>query len=69
MSPNIEYHTDDLIDADAERGKSDNSAPPKQSVTPVQDVVALSLHDDPFAPREGKTLTWKNVNMTLVRVR
>ena len=22
---------------------------------------------DPFAPREGKTLVWKNVNMTLVR--
>lgn len=24
-------------------------------------------HADPFAPREGKTLTWKNVNMILVR--
>lgn len=23
--------------------------------------------DDPFHPREGKTLTWSNVNMTLVR--
>ena len=22
---------------------------------------------DPFAPREGKTLVWRNVNMTLVR--
>lgn len=27
----------------------------------------LSVSDDPFAPREGKTLLWKNVNMTLVR--
>jgi hypothetical protein len=27
----------------------------------------LDNHDDPFAPREGKTLLWKNVNMTLVR--
>lgn len=26
----------------------------------------LDSHDDPFAPREGKTLTWRNVNMTLV---
>ena len=28
----------------------------------------LSVSDDPFAPREGKTLLWKNVNMTLVRL-
>jgi hypothetical protein len=27
----------------------------------------LNRHDDPFAPREGKTLIWKDVNMTLVR--
>lgn len=26
----------------------------------------LDTHDDPFAAREGKTLVWKNVNMTLV---
>ena len=26
----------------------------------------LDRHDDPFAQREGKTLTWHNVNMTLV---
>jgi hypothetical protein len=25
-------------------------------------------HTDPFAPREGKTLCWRNVNMTLVRL-
>jgi hypothetical protein len=25
-----------------------------------------SIHTDPFATREGKTLTWKNINMTLV---
>jgi hypothetical protein len=23
--------------------------------------------DDPFYPRQGKTLSWKNVNMTVVR--
>jgi hypothetical protein len=27
----------------------------------------LDMSADPFAPREGKTLTWKNINMTLVR--
>jgi hypothetical protein len=26
----------------------------------------LDNRDDPFAPREGKTLIWKDVNMTLV---
>ena len=26
----------------------------------------LDRHTDPFAPREGKTLVWRNVNMTLV---
>jgi hypothetical protein len=26
----------------------------------------LDRHDDPFAPREGKTLIWKDINMTLV---
>jgi len=25
-----------------------------------------SLRDDPFSKRQGKTLTWTNVNMTLV---
>ena len=25
----------------------------------------LDVHADPFATRKGKTLTWKNVNMTL----
>jgi hypothetical protein len=36
----------------------------------VMDVEAGangSSSDDPFAKREGKTLTWKNINMTLVR--
>lgn len=28
----------------------------------------LDRHDDPFAQREGKTLTWRQVNMTLVSI-
>jgi hypothetical protein len=31
-------------------------------------VSVLDHQDDPFAPREGKTLIWKDVNMTLVCV-
>lgn len=27
----------------------------------------LDKHADPFATREGKTLLWKDINMTLVR--
>jgi len=30
-----------------------------------QKVISLDHHTDPFAPRAGKTLLWKNVNMTL----
>jgi hypothetical protein len=30
-------------------------------------MSALDTGDDPFAPREGKTLLWRNVNMILVR--
>ena len=31
--------------------------------------TVLTSSDDPFAPREGKTLIWRNVNMTLVSLR
>lgn len=31
--------------------------------------TVLSASDDPFAPREGKTLLWSNINMTLVRTK
>ena len=27
----------------------------------------IVVSDDPFAPREGKTLLWRDVNMVLVR--
>jgi ABC-type multidrug transport system ATPase subunit/ABC-type multidrug transport system permease subunit len=30
-----------------------------------RDDSELDKHDDPFAPREGKTLTWTNIHMTL----
>jgi hypothetical protein len=36
---------------------------PNNSNTTTMDV---NLSDDPFAPREGKTLLWRGVNMTLV---
>ena len=44
----------------------------KAEDTKVVDIEASvdkspSLRNDPFAVREGKTLTWRNMNMTLVR--
>ena len=43
----------DVVDIDLETGGK------------VIDSVPI-LHGDPFAPREGKTLTWRNVDMVLV---
>lgn len=61
MADEIEYSPDDVLDVDT--GDVE-----KGSHSPVLDrgVSVLAAHDDPFAPRAGKTLTWKNVNMTLV---
>lgn len=38
----------------------------KPIATVARQSSVLDRHDDPFAQREGKTLTWRNVNMTLV---
>ena len=29
-------------------------------------ATRMSVRDDPFAVREGKTLTWRDINMKLV---
>lgn len=56
-----------IVDIDEEMEKG-QEPPPVVSARAVSiDSMALSKHTDPFATREGKTLTWKNVNMTLVR--
>lgn len=33
----------------------------------IHNITKEQLLTDPFAPREGRTLCWRNVNMTLVR--
>lgn len=63
-----------LVDVDLEIEKSEGAAEVEPVVaavkaTKVSDQGAVdlpSIHTDPFAAREGKTLTWKNINMTLV---
>ena len=67
-----------LVDVDLEMEKSEGAAevePVAGGVVKSKDVPLVpkvtdadlpSIHTDPFATREGKTLTWKNINMTLV---
>jgi hypothetical protein len=63
-----------LVDVDLEVEKSEGAAEVEPVVAtvkadhePTQAAADLpSIHTDPFAAREGKTLTWKNINMTLV---
>lgn len=41
---------------------------PKDEGVEVNDAPKKTLrHGDPFEVREGKTLTWRNINMILVR--
>ena len=67
-----------LVDVDLEMEKSEGAAEVERiaattskasdhAVVPTMTAADLpSIHTDPFASREGKTLTWKNINMTLV---
>lgn len=56
----------------------DDSKPPPMTIAAStsetdeddEEITNLSkdqLHTDPFAPREGRTLCWRNINMTVVR--
>ena len=56
----VEYAAGQVVDTDT--GKPVLSANDRT-------VSVLASRDDPFAPREGKTLAWKNINMTLVRTK
>jgi len=53
------------INGDVEEGaQATTSKPPPPPLMSKKSSV-LAASDDPFAPREGKTLLWRNVNMTL----
>jgi hypothetical protein len=52
-------------DDDVEHGMDDDK--PKLSTKASSATVDANSSDDPFADREGKTLLWRGVNMTLVR--
>jgi hypothetical protein len=49
------------VDADVQPPTFSSSIPIKSTAT-----SDISSRDDPFAPREGKALLWRGVNMTLV---
>ena len=71
MSPTIEQTSK----ADLESGRHDPDGlyaegvknDSKKPVLLSKESSVLPASDDPFAPREGKTLLWRNVNMVLVR--
>ena len=67
-----------LVDVDLEMEKSEGAVEEEPVVATIKTTTKNvpttltaadlpSIHTDPFAAREGKTLTWKNINMTLVR--
>lgn len=59
-------------EVDEEMGKPSaafSTAQSRQSAYNRRKSSVLAVSDDPFAPREGKTLLWRNVNMTLVSFR
>ena len=75
INPDEGFNPDDYMDGSppsppAKKEPVKTAMPPKEETTKVLDRMESTLdhHTDPFAPREGKTLTWKNVNMTLVSV-
>lgn len=45
---------------------SRSSRQPSRAPIEKKKTSGLDTHDDPFALREGKTLTWRDMNMTLV---
>lgn len=54
------------INMDEEAGTAPKSAAVVNDSTMASaSFKGLDAHADPFAPREGKTLTWKSVNMVL----
>lgn len=61
--------SDDGAPSDEEAGpdKASLGATPMKRTLTSKKSSMLAVSDDPFAPREGKTLLWRNVNMTLVR--
>jgi hypothetical protein len=57
-------HEEEDWDDDVEGGTPGRSN--REYITRTTSALAVSA--DPFAAREGKTLIWRNINMTLVRV-
>lgn len=55
------------VDAPEEEATPVTIQPRKQPKAIDRTKSILNTHTDPFAPREGKALVWRNVNMTLVR--
>ena len=58
----------EIVDIEAKSSNMDNNKMVSPDQVTRKDSICLSVGDDPFAPREGKTLVWSKVNMILVRI-
>jgi hypothetical protein len=60
---NVESMERELAEAKAENAKLRADLDSERA----EKKLSANSQDDPFAPREGKTLVWTGVTMTLVR--
>ena len=67
MTSTIDESAKSIPSTHSSSDMDDIEAAASAAVTPTKHSLTDSglLSVDPFAPRKGKTLTWKNVNMTL----
>jgi hypothetical protein len=65
-SPGQQVDTIEQFDVESLMGKDLTQFSKDSSMTEESNKSILDSRDDPFAPRDGKTLTWQNVNMKLV---
>ena len=60
----------EIADAKAENAKLradlENERSEMKGASRIGKGLTLNRQDDPFAPREGKTLVWTDITMTLV---
>ena len=63
-SPSTSFHFSGI---NSGNGESNKDASVKKAAYSRRKSSMLEASDDPFAFREGKTLTWRSVNMVLVR--
>jgi hypothetical protein len=65
-SPGVNVETIENVDVESLMRKDLTQFTKDSNMTDDSSKSILDSRDDPFAQRDGKTLTWQNVNMKLV---